>query len=152
MIRPGDMDDIRTVTDMTRAMVGESPYYRDVPFFSSDFTEFLWGVLEKHEQYCFFISETGGRAKGFFIGLIAPFVFNKRQNYSVDVGLYVRPEARGASHANRLVKAYEGWAASKGIASEHVRLGVTTTNDDRIHNFYMSMGYDPVGTLYRKGA
>lgn len=152
MIRFAGIDDISALVDLAFSMHGESPVYRSIDFDVMDMRIFFETCIENKDRYCV-ILDVGddGKIMGMFGGMIVPYMFNLTMFYSVDFGLYVAPEYRGGMAVVRLIKAYEAWAAERGIPPQRMRLGESTgTVPEKVEALFHKLGYARTSTGYTK--
>ncbi len=148
MIRIATEADIPVLVEMSRNMALESDNYRFIEFNESHMADFLKIIINNIEKYCVFVSENEFGINGMFSGVVNPYMFNFDVLYSGDIGLYVLPEYRGRRVAYALIKKYEEWAMQKNVSKNHIKLGLSTTLDEKVNDFYIRIGYSHSGNFY----
>lgn len=138
IIRPPEPRDKDQMMDMARAMHAESPRFRNEPFSGDKFSQVLDHLI-RGLGICFVAEDDGGLV-GMAGGVLGQPPFSDYL-YATDLGIYLRPEARGRLTAVRLVKAFEEFAFTKG--AEEVILGISCDIEkmDGIKSFYEKLGY-----------
>uniref|UniRef100_A0AAU6W040 Aminoglycoside acetyltransferase n=1 Tax=Pseudomonas phage Ulina01 TaxID=3138549 RepID=A0AAU6W040_9CAUD len=97
---------------------------------------------------CFLIVFDDNEAVGFLWGFCCALPWNPAK-LAMDTLLYVEPHYRGSRAGYKLVKAWEEWARERGATS--VQLSVASgIHEDKTAEFYQRMGYNHIGTEYRK--
>lgn len=97
---------------------------------------------------CFLIVFDNQKPVGFLWGFCCAMPWNPAK-LAMDTLLYVEPEYRGSRAAFKLVQAWELWAREQGATS--VQLSVASgIHEERTASFYQRMGYNHIGTEYRK--
>lgn len=146
-VRPLEEGALTPLVDLTKAMHGEAPQYRDYPF--EPFKLFDWGrlCLTDPNWLCLLAWE-GETPIGFIAVGCVEMIFNRETTVD-DLGLYVIPEKRGSTAALRLVRAMEAWATKTG--SRTIRLGITTgVEAERSAKFLARLGYEQTGLMLTK--
>lgn len=85
-----------------------------------------------------------GQLLGYFVNLISKDFFTSRKE-AKELGIYVRPEARGTSVFYRLVKKTEEIIAEKGVKSMYIMF-----KEGHDIGLAQKLGYDKTETVYQK--
>lgn len=88
------------------------------------------------------------RAIGFLWGFCCPLPWNPAK-LAMDTLLYVEPEYRGSRAAYKLVKEWELWARMQGATCAQLSVA-SGIHEEKTGEFYQRMGYNHIGTQYRK--
>jgi len=97
---------------------------------------------------CLLVAVRGTTPVGFLYATISYFLWSDTP-LAVDQLLYISPGSRGGSGAVGLIRAYERWAADKGVS--HVRLSIASgITEDRTCRLYERLGYIKIGVTYQK--
>lgn len=142
------------VVDLVEQLWEESCFKITESFDRAAVGEFFLNVLTEHLSGGDFFacvakdSETG-EVFGVALGQLTRYILCPEKSFAVDHIVYVRQDKRGTSAAYRLVKEFESWAKQKGATE--VSFGVSTgIHPDKTHDFYVRMGYNHTGGIYKK--
>lgn len=153
IIRPPKFSELVELVEIARALVEESPVYKNIPFEPEVIFWHMRNSLEKfHDDEGLFImvaEDSDGKIAGAMMGGLAPYLFSSAVKYACEFSLYVKKEKRGTSAAYDLVQRFERWAEDNGAVE--LSMGVSTAiTPERAHGFYTKMGYNHVGGVYKK--
>jgi GNAT superfamily N-acetyltransferase len=128
------------VLTMIRALIDEAPNLQHAPFDfpSAAATLRMPGVTG-------FVVERDGKAVGFAFMFKARYPWSDRE-HAGDLGVYVSPHYRNGITAKKLVEAMIEQAGAWGVPLD---LGVMTGIPAAMR-FYLGLGFEPAGALFRK--
>lgn len=96
----------------------------------------------------FLVFDSSNEVVGLLWGFCSYMPWCKRKIAS-DVILYVKPEYRGTRAAYDLCRAYEQWAIDEGAVA--IQLSIASgIHEEVTGRFYTRLGYNMIGTQYRK--
>lgn len=97
---------------------------------------------------CVLLAVKGTTTVGFLYAVLSYFLWSDTP-VAIDQLLYTVPEVRGQRYGVSLVRAYERWAASRGVS--HVRLSIASgITEDRTCELYERLGYPKIATIHQK--
>ena len=106
------------------------------------------------KRYPYLVAEQDGALLGY--AYAHPFVGRAAYDWSAEVTIYLRMDARHKGIGGRLYRTLEDIARAQGILNLNACIGVPKGADDEYltHNsvdFHAHMGYTPVGTFHDSG-
>lgn len=106
------------------------------------------------KRYPYLVAEQDGALLGY--AYAHPFVGRAAYDWSAEVTIYLRMDARHHGLGGRLYRTLEDIARAQGILNLNACIGVPKGADDEYltHNsvdFHAHMGYTPVGTFHDSG-
>jgi GNAT superfamily N-acetyltransferase len=142
-IRLAQHADVPAIVAMGRAMHAESPTYRDKSFDPDKVAGLALALIGGDAPGVLLVAQARGELAGLFAGVAVQRWFG-HDWVATDIAVYVKPEHRGGSAFARLVRAFEAWAAARGVSD--VSIGVTTgVHVDRTVHAYQRLGYTLAG-------
>lgn len=137
--------DVDQLVEMGRAFHKESPRYNRLTFSGEKVAALIrWAIAST--MVCpaeggILVAEKDGTIVGMMGGFVMQPWFSEDRIAS-DYGIYIAPEHRGSGKiALLLVRAFEAWAASKGVTE--LSPGVTADiNAEQVIRFYEKLGYE----------
>jgi len=133
-------DDIDEVVELAAVMYRESVNYRRLEFSPERVREMVVMVMQNGFAV---VAVKDGRIIGLMAGSLVQPAFS-RDLMACDFLLYILPQHRGGTAANRLVNAYVRWARQCG--AKMITVGVTAGIDnDAAIAFYKAMGFRASG-------
>jgi GNAT superfamily N-acetyltransferase len=110
----------------------------------------LWTTLITSGQGVILGVYEGAECVGALAAMVAPDIYDGRPIAS-EFFWYVRPEYRRGTVPVRLIRAYEAWAVSQGVASADVRMAaLASMNDEAVGRLYDKLGYRRLETTWTK--
>ncbi|PZN78556.1 MAG: hypothetical protein DM484_12815 [Candidatus Methylumidiphilus alinenensis] len=146
-VRGATLKDLDAVLALSAEMHAESRY-AVYPFDSEVARELAVTYLRDGEKRCCIIAEAGGSPTGLIAGEVAPLVFS-RIEVAYDTLFYVKPSRRGRWDSLRLLRAFDGWARSRG-AMELTLSTSSAVSADRTDALLSRLGYAHVGSVCTK--
>lgn len=141
-VRLAVMEDLDAIVALAHEMHQESPTYSKLEFNDEKFLDHL-GRLHR-----VFVAEVNGTVVG-MMGCYAQQTSFSLELIAFESGLFITKEHRGGRLALALIKAYEEWAMSQGVA--RINLGTSTGIEaDRVKALYERLGYTHVGYSFIK--
>lgn len=147
MIRQANELDILKLAQLAEAYSKEVNHHDNLEF---DMEYAMMSVVTSfmHPEHCFFVAVVNGEIIGFLWGLVTPLPWSPAL-IAIDNVLYVKPESRGTAHGARLIRKYEQWAKSRGAKQISISIASGIT-DEATCNLYKILGYNLIGSQYRK--
>ena len=146
-IQPAIEKDIPEMVRLASLMHEESAYSRfnfDADKLANNFA--FW--ISSADYFVVIARDDAGETVGGYCGYVTEYFFGK-DLIACDLGLFIDPKRRGGMTAVKLVKAFENWAASKGV--KEVCPGTTTmVAPERTSRMYELLGYKVVGSIFKK--
>lgn len=146
--------DLQEMVDLGQQMWSEGVFTVTEDYDALAALEFGIGALTEHlSGGDFYLSiareKEGGEIIGMIVGQSVPYFFAPSKKMIVDHLIYVREDKRGTSAAYRLMKHFEAWSETRDAIE--MSLGVSTgINPEKVHDFYIKMGYTHTGGIYKK--
>lgn len=131
--------------ELGRSMHSEAQNYRGVSYNEEKVAAMIKGLMDGDGVV--FLYESGGAVLGGIAGQISEFWFSTERIAS-DLALFVCPESRSGMIAVKLVLAFQNWARLMG--AQYVQMGITTGEESRSGKLYLSLGFEPSGSIYKK--
>ena len=145
IIRDIEQHDIAEVMALGE-MLHEESVYRDIPYDADSVLTTLAQAMY-HRDYYFRGAFHTGTLTGAMIGFLAPYFFSK-EFFANEVSIYVHPDKRGASAANRLIRDFIEWGKERG--AREVSLSITSgIKPERTAKLYDKIGVSRVGTIHK---
>lgn len=142
-VRLAQLADVAAIVEMGRAMHAESPTYRDTSFDPDKVARLAEALIGGDAPGVLLVATARGELAGLFAGVAVQRWFGDDW-VATDIAVYVKPDHRGGSAFARLVRAFEAWAADRGIPE--VTIGVTTgVHAERTVHAYQRLGYTLAG-------
>jgi GNAT superfamily N-acetyltransferase len=146
IVRPCAREDIDRVVELGRRLHAESAL-AFLPYEVENVRSLVIKIIEHPETYCGLVAEHGEALVGMLGGYLTDYFFCN-EKLACDLALFVEPEHRGSSAAARLIQGFRQWAEAGG--AREICLGVSTNiGTAGIDRFYRSLGFTPVGGLYK---
>lgn len=115
IIREATPDDCQAVAQLGAQFVGRLKMPR-VNTTNATKLEASFQAVYANPDGVVLVSEADGQVVGFLVGMAVPLWFDALDWSAVELAWWLDPAHRGGSAAARLVKAFEQWAADRGIA------------------------------------
>jgi GNAT superfamily N-acetyltransferase len=146
IVRPCKHEDIDRAVEMGRHMHAESAF-AFLPYEPEKVHSLVTDIIEHPETYCGLVAEHDQALVGMLGGYLTDYFFC-HEKLACDLVLFVEPDHRSSPAAARLIQGFRQWARARG--AREVCLGVSTNiNTAGIDRFYRSLGFTPVGGLYK---
>jgi len=146
-IQPATEKDIPEMVRLGSLMHEESAYNKfdfDLDKVARNFA--FW--INNPDYFAVVAKDDSGELVGGYCGYVTEYFFGK-DLIACDLGLFIDPKRRGGMTAIKLIKAFEDWAASKGV--KEVCPGTTTmVAPERTSRMYELLGYKVVGSIFKK--
>ena len=145
LYRDATHDDLDALVEMARLMAAESPRFSRLVFSAEKLRTTLAGVIDSPTGFLV-VAEEEDRLVGGLAAICAPHWMSDDLVAS-DLGVFVRPDARGcAARVRALVQRYVAWADQQGAVL--VQLGISTgVSPDRTKSLYELAGMRFAGYL-----
>lgn len=146
MIREGTIEDLKELLELgllywKEGNMQAAPYDRGV------YAGQLLSCLTSDSQLLL-VTEQGGRVVGFCLAELIHPIFSAASIVDVRL-LYLLPSNRGGYSGPGMIKAVTRWA--KANEAVYVQLGITSgINTKKTERLYTKLGYEHVGSEYRK--
>ena len=151
MIRLSTKDDLPGLMKLATAMHLESGYRHLI--FDADKVRGRMGRMINDEKCLALVAVEDnavgeGDVYGMLWAMVNEYLFG-RDLLASDMGLYVRPDKRGATAGARLVVSFELWAREKG--AKEAQIAVTSgINDETVGKLLEGLSFRPSGTAYKR--
>ena len=148
-VRRAEKKDVKTLVELGKLMHKESVYAK-YDFDEQYILHYGEHMVENPDNFGVFLAEDKeGEVTALVAGFINQMYFNPDVKIAYDFLLYVHPEKRGGMSAVRVMRAYEKWA--KEVGACEISMGITAgIDDEKAHNFYRGLGYEPKGSYLNK--
>lgn len=143
-IRLARLDDIDSMVELGRRIHALSRY-APMAFNTQRVTEALHDIVARGApKYVLLVAtDSAERVVGGLLGVVERALFTDALSASI-MHYLVLPEARMGGHAPRLLRAFERWAANRGVAD--INFGINSGIDaERAGRYARRMGYRAVG-------
>lgn len=105
-------------------------------------------IVDNPDMYFGYIIEHAGKIQGFMLAFMTEFYFGN-ERIAQDLALFVQKTRRGCMDAVNLIKKYQEWAIKNG--ADEIQLGITTgVNEKRTTKLYQKLGFNQIGTVFKK--
>jgi len=150
MIREATAADIPVMLSLGREMHAESRYATHA--WDDGKVDALLRALIASDDGLAMVAERDGEVVGGFLGSATDhWCTGARQSF--DYALFVTAAHRGSLIGARLLKRYARWAASRGVPTDLIGLGITTGVDLAASTqLFAACGFQHVGHLFTYGA
>ena len=139
--------DIEGAIELLAQMHTESPHYRNVTLDTGKLAAMLATLIESPDGF-FVVAEDEGEIVGVMIGCICEYFFSS-EKFASEICLYVQKDHRGSWAALRMTCLFVEWAKACGVP--HSVAGVSAhITDDRAEDFYVRLGFSPLGKTFVK--
>lgn len=142
-----------TVAELPQAARFGADFYAEANapgVFRPDFFSALWTALIGNGSGIILGLFEGEDLVGGLAAMVAPDIYDGRL-IATEFFWYTRPEYRHGTYPIRLIRAYEQWAAEKGVASCDIRMtAIEGLNDEQIGRLYRKLGYRPLERQWGK--
>lgn len=148
IIRNAVIADDDMLIALGQTMAQESPHFRKIEYNAEKARAYLHRCIFDAGHLAL-VAEHENEIVGFFLAFTQDYYLSDAV-FAEDAALYVRPEWRGRSVAQRLIKAYVDWAEGLGVA--HCYMGTNTgVKADKALALFERCGFTPLGyTLVRE--
>lgn len=128
---------------MALRFLAESQYHGTVKPDVDHLAHFIAWLLE---HGLLLVLDVDGCIAGMFGAAIVPHMFSGELTAN-EVVWWVDPEYRGGSHALRMLRWFDEWAADRGAKRQQM---VAPFGEARLHDVYQRLGYAPLETVYQR--
>jgi len=147
IVRDATVDDVVVIVALAERMHKHSGY-RDFNFSRDKFFRLLNYMLQepRHDDFVF-VCEQDGEIIGGFMGEISTHFFGD-DKVSYDLGLFVKPEHRGARVASLLIAEYINRAKNAGVVD--ITIANSIGGDyKKVGELFTTMGFTQVGGVFK---
>jgi GNAT superfamily N-acetyltransferase len=145
MIRYANLSDLPALITLGRKMHAESPRFSKFAFDAETWAATLERLIDSDDGFVM-VAVFENHIIGMMVGLCSQWWFS-RDRTATDLALFVVPEHRGGMSAVRLLSAFRGWCAARGV--DHPQVGITTGIDtERSAGAYRRLGWTECGLIF----
>lgn len=149
MIRNATELDALVVLKMGEDYVEETGHYVGLPYDANLAVGNMLMAIHDPRQLFILSVDPSGEVVGMLWAFCGPVLPWSPAPIAMDQIVYVKPDKRGTKHGLQLIQEYERWAVEMGAAE--VRLSIASgIHEDKSGKLYEKLGYDRLGSQYRR--
>lgn len=149
VVRDAKDMEVFQLVDISRAVLAESPTYKDMIFDAEKSANYIYGAIMKHDGWFLrVIADENDRIVGGLLGCLETTVFGP-DKIAYDVTVMMEAEHRGrcVKQLVQIVEEFKQWGINSG--AKLIKVGVSSgINIDKASMFFEHMGFERIGAMH----
>lgn len=150
-IRPIEEEDAARVWSIAQEFLRDTRYGTVTPLDKERFVQDFFTYVDDDNHAGWLSTDEKGGVEAILLAQVERVQFSNVL-MSCDNAIYVTPKKRGAALSKRMILKYKDWALAKGVAPEHLQIGVLTgVTTERTTSFFEKIGFVRTGNILTWG-